>query len=218
MKKVLFLCLSVILSMACISQESDLNTELSDKRWQHGFNVLVSQSNLIYDSNMVSPIPRDQPQLSNSLGFGLGLTTEYKATKHLSARASAGLAFNGGHFSYTVVENGEPAYEKDQHFLPITLDGGFHGIVTLKEEGISPYAILGATARIPIDSTDDSTEFTASNGFISADLGIGLNAPVTHFNICPELRYSYALQGMNHALIPEKTYMHQVSLIIGFKG
>ncbi len=214
----MILCLSVILANACISQETEVDTQSTDKKWLHGFNFSINQSNLIYDFPVIPILANPEPELSNSLGFGLGVNTEYKATNHFSARVSAGLTFNGGHFTYTVVQNGEPAYERDQHFLPITLDGGIHGILTLKEEGISPYAVLGVTARIPINSSDDTTKIIAANGFVSADFGIGLHTPLTHFNIRPELRYSYALEGMYHVLIPEKTYMHQVSVIIGFNG
>ncbi|MFK7756132.1 MAG: hypothetical protein AB8B53_04290 [Flavobacteriales bacterium] len=216
MKKVMYFCLAALLPTIGFSQDS--NYQEKEKRWLSGFNFSVTQSNLIYDNEVSAPPIITSPNLTNSLGFGLGITTEYKATKHLGARVSAGLAFNGGYFTYTATENDEELFERDQHFLPVTLDAGMHGILTLKDNGASPYSVIGITARLPIDVSDDTREIPAQNGFISADFGIGFHKPLTHFNLRPELRYSYAVQGLNHVRLAQKTYMHQISLIIGLNG
>ncbi len=212
----MFLSLTAILPLFCFSQNSE--DQIKNKKWLSGFFMTVSQSYLIYDAEDTSPPLNSEPELTNSAGFGLGITSEYKATKRISARASAGLTFNGGYFTYTVTDNDQALYERDQLYLPVTLDGSIHGILTLKEEGFSPFAILGVTGRMPLNVSDDSTEIPASNGFISADLGIGFHKPFSQFNLRPELRYSYALQGLNHVLLEQKTYMHQISLIIGLNG
>jgi len=214
----MFLCLMALIPLLCFSQENSDEEDKLETRWLHGFHLAVSQSQLIYDPYSSTPLLTEIPELTDALGFGLGVNSAYRFSNRTSLRASAGLSFNGGYFTYTVVEGDEPSYLRDQNFLPITLDGGVHGIFKLKEEGTSPYAVIGVTGRLPVDNSDDPTEITAANGFTSLDLGIGLHAAFDHFNLTPELRYSYALQGLNHVRISEKTYMHQISLVIGLNG
>jgi len=218
MKKVMFLCLTAILPALCFGQETTNEKDSLDTRWLHGFHFSVSQSQLIYAPYNSSTLQTEVPNLSNSLGFGLGVNSTYQFSNLTSLRGTAGLSFNGGYFTYTVVEGNEPSYLKDQNLLPISLDGSIHGIIKLKEEGTSPYAVLGVTGRLPVGRSFDSTGLTAANGFTSLDLGIGLHTELNHFNIRPELRYSFALQGLNHVRISGKTYMHQVSLVIGLNG
>src|SRR3989338_679926 len=193
MKKVFVLA---IFSMAfSISQAQDeINPEEKPRFATFGFSVGINQSNLSIRTN-----DRTTGDITNGLGYRVGITSNLRFGDHFSLAPKAELSFNA-----TRLEQDGVNYRMN----PISLELAGHLKYKFLSGPFSPYVLAGPNARFPISSGPS----TFTNKDVALDLGAGLDIPIFRFMVSPELRYSFGIKGLMEETAFSNLKFHNIAL------
>jgi len=209
MYRIEFLLLTIMFSSSSVFSQSNLESE---KRFQSGMSLSTNYSLLNSDVNSTIRTTH------NGTGFGLGLLFQYSIDNALSLRFNPTLSINDSHVKWCDLEDDELTFERKDEVFPLSIDGILHWIWSLNKKDQGLYLITGLTGKIPLDTKTESSFSETTNPFVSVDIGLGLCIDFTVFKLCPEIRYSHAINSLNNRLTSKDLYMHQITLGLNFKG
>ena len=182
--------------------------ELPEKRFVFGFNAGLNYSNIVSDE---SPLPNNG-EISNALGYKLGVLMEYVISPNVIIAPKAELSFNNGTIDFPDAGNTPISYE----VLPVSLDVMAHVILKKAGHNFTPYALIGPNFRMPLQKSTNSAKFGSSPD-LAIDFGLGLDKAFTKFRFAPEIRYSLGLLNVNETPLLQSASLHSLSLTLNFK-
>lgn len=200
MKKVIVFALFALATGSLCAQKAASSTEDKPKFITFGFSAGINRSNLTIRTN-----DRETGDITNGLGYRMGVTSNFRFGDHFSLAPKAELSFNT-----TRLERDEISYKMN----PISLELAGHLKYKFFGGRFSPYVLAGPNARIPISS--GSTTFT--NKDVALDLGVGLDVPIFRFNVSPELRYSFGIKEMMEETAFSNIRFHHIAVVLIFSG
>lgn len=196
MKKVFVLAIFSMAFSASHAQE-EINEE-KPRFATFGISVGINQSNLSIRAN-----DRETGDITNGLGYRVGLTSNLRFGDHFSLAPKAELSFNA-----TRLEDEGVSYRMN----PISIELAGHLKYKFLSRRFSPYVLAGPNARIPISS--GPTTFT--NKDVALDLGVGLDIPIFRFMVSPELRYSFGIKGLMEETAFSNLKFHNIAIALVF--
>jgi hypothetical protein len=173
-----------------------------DKFATFGVDFGVNRSNLSFSSPQTGG-----DNITNGLGYRLGLVSNFQLTRRFSFAPKAELSFNASGLT-----SGTENYDVN----PTNLELLGHLKFKLRKGSLSPYIIVGPNARIPIGTNRDNLLPTKED--VAIDLGIGLDVPIFRKRIAPELRYSFGLTNINRNSTVSDVKYHNISLVLILAG
>jgi len=198
----------VLVPILILSLFSSYSQNKANNKLEYGFSIGVNYSNLFKESNLPP-----QLDISNGLGFTLGVLVDYKILDFLSVSPKANLTFNGGSLSQQLLTNIEKVYE----IMPVCLDFKLDFVLKKTKGKINPYFLVGPNFRLAIfEDITDPTVFPTGND-LAIDFGIGLDKTFSKFKLAPELRYSFGLLNVVRNPIIQGINLHTISLVFNFK-
>lgn len=203
MKKVLLAILHLTYTFVTQAQ---INNDPEPSKATYGFNIGVNYSNLLSNNTF-----SHSHEIDNKLGYRLGILMDYAVTDIFSFSPKAELSFNNGKYN-----SGRTSDNITYDVMPVTLDFSAHVTFDLFRKETRPYLLFGPTFRTPIPQDSDNALDTHSD--FALDIGLGLDKPLTNFNVAPELRYSAGLMEINRGEYFNAMFMHNITLVINIKG
>lgn len=167
-----------------------------------GVDFGVNRSNLSFSSPQTGG-----DNITNGLGYRLGVVSNFQITQRFSFAPKAELSFNT-----TGLNSGIENYDVN----PTNVELLGHMKFKLRRGSLSPYIIAGPNARIPIGTNRENLLPTKED--IAIDLGVGLDVPIFKKRIAPELRYSFGLTNINRDANISDIKYHNLSLVLILSG
>ena len=171
MKKVILVA-GLFISYLTVFSQSESNA--NEKRMKYGLNIGINYSNLL-DNEMLP----SNASISNDLGFRLGILADYRIFKFLSVSPKAELSFNNSKVNFTQIDGSETEYE----IMPVSLNFMTHFIFKKNNEKLIPYFFFGPNVKVPISEKSNNSMTFGTNSDFAIDFGIGVDKPLTDFNI-----------------------------------
>ena len=204
MRKIVLASAFLIIGFCSFSQEKIKE----DKKLRYGFNFGITISNLLYDEILPNSL-----SVSNDVGFSLGILANYKFNEIISVSPKTEISFNNSNIVYTNAFGDEIEYD----FMPVNLNMIVHiNFANNKSSFIHPHFFIGPNFRIPLSTKDDTISELPTSPDFAIDFGIGFNKALPHFNLIPELRYSYGLLDVNKSQDIESINFHSVTILFSF--
>jgi hypothetical protein len=202
MKKVILVVVITLTVIAGYSQKEDTGF---DQKFRFGYNIGLNCSNL----QSVDEMP-ENAEISNGVGFNLGLLMDYKITNRVLFSPKVGLSFNDS----KVIFNEQDDYK----VFPISLEIMTHMVYRFGDGNTRPYLLVGPNFRCPIpDDVKSKTNFSSAPD-LAIDFGVGIDKALPYFIFATELRYSYGLLNVNGNPAIKSLNFHNVTLAFNFKG
>lgn len=174
-----------------------------DKFATFGFDLGVNRSNLSFGSTQT-----DGDQITNGLGYRLGVVSNFQLTRRLSLAPKAELSFNASRLS-----------QEDVNYSvnPTNLELIAHAKYKFRKGRFSPYIIAGPNFRVPVNN-NIGDNIIPTREDVAIDVGIGLDVPLINFRVSPELRYSFGLKDINRDSGVSDLKYHNIALVLIFSG
>lgn len=190
------------IALTATSVFGQVKEEQKKKIATFGFNLGVNRSNLDFGSTQL-----DGDQISNGMGYRLGIISNFQFTQRFSLAPKAELSFNAAK-----LEQDGVSYKVSPNHLEFIA----HLKYKFKKEGLSPYLIAGPNFRVPVQYLKSNLVPTKEN--VAIDVGFGMDAPIFGINISPELRYSFGIGNINRDSEFSDLQYHNIALVINFSG
>lgn len=176
----------------------------ANKKMNFGFTFGVNKSQI----EPKGTIP-DILEFNNGFGFRIGLLADYNLNSHVKLRPYSALSFN----EFTVTDsNTESSVDIEQ----IQLEFGAVAVYKLTSSKLNPYFFAGPAYKHNIGPEFGAAQLREYDSFFAVDFGLGVDKPLNHFRILPEIHYSYALQDVNVFYDYPNVCFHTLSLLIHF--
>jgi len=201
MKNILF----IILILSTITGFSQ--TDETGRRINFGFNLGANYT--IVHSQESLP---NEAEISNGLGFNLGILMDYKVSKKFIFSPKVELSFNNGSINSKNSDGSFNSY----NVLPVSVNVMTHFVYKLGNSG-SFYFLAGPNFKLPVFNNSESTTDYGSNYDLAIDFGIGLEGALAYFIVAPELKYSFGLLDVNQNPMYRNINMHTISIVFSFK-
>ena len=180
------------------------------KRMIFGFNFGLNQSNIAVTKYKADFFPSESPEITNKLGFSLGILTEIELLDWLHLSPKAELIFFNGQINNPNISGITTITEINIALMP-------HVLFITKNKSL-PYIFIGPNFNLPRTKGETMvTEYFAGRTF-AMDFGLGLNLDMGYFFIAPELRYSLGTSDFLTDLSGGRAKFHNVSVLFNFKG
>lgn len=167
-----------------------------------GFDIGVNRSNLQFGETQT-----DGDQITNGLGYRLGIVSNFQFTRRFSFSPKAELSFNA-----TRLDQSNTSYNVNGTNLEFL----GHFKYKLMKSNFSPYVIAGPNLRVPLYK--DTDKYVPTKEDVAIDFGAGLDIPLKAFKLSPELRYSYGLSNITESSEFSDLQYHNISLSLIFTG
>jgi hypothetical protein len=201
MKQAIILLLITGISFTGYSQDGNS----SEQRLKLGFNFGVNYSNIQYEDVPVA----NGGEISNALGYQLGILMDYSLTERLSLNPRVEVAFNNG----IIVFPGASETQRIHEVLPVGLDIMAYLTYKFGNGKIKPYVLFGPDVKLPyLENARSTYEFTTST-IVALDFGVGLDMASENHIFSPELRYSYGLTSLATPMTKPFRF-HSISLVL----
>ncbi len=191
------IALSVIfVSIIAFGQEKE-------KFAKFGFDLGVNRSNLDFSAQS------NQGDITNGLGYRLGVLADLRISSRLSFSPKAELSFNASRLEQQGVN-----YKVN----PTNLEFMGHLKYNVLKNKFTPYLIAGPNFRMPLGAEEESNIIPTKND-LAIDIGAGLDIPMFGwFTLAPEIRYSFGLNDIedNSSSISNLRY-NNIALVLIFK-
>lgn len=165
-----------------------------------GFDLGVNRSNLQFGSTQ-----ENGDQITNGLGYRLGIVSNMQFTKRFSFLPKAEMSFNASQ-----LEQSNTSYNVNA----INLEFLGHLKYKFARGNFSPYILSGPNFRLPIDR-NESNDVPVQEGW-AIDVGAGLDIPFGVFKMAPEIRYSYGLSNITSSSNFSDLRFHNIALVLVF--
>lgn len=142
-----------------------------------GFGLGINRSNLAFSSTS------NGEQITNGMGYRLGVISEIRMGRRFSFSPKAELSFNASRLNQDDVNYNVNA---------TNLEFMGHLRYMLFRTEFSPYIIAGPNARIVLNG-ENSQNYIPTKNDVAIDVGAGLDIPLKWFTMAPEIRYSFGL-------------------------
>lgn len=212
MNKVLFTCLIVLQATPLLSQFAN---GADQKKYSYGFSLGLNYSNILYEE--LPSYFNSNVERINSLGFRIGILSDFKISNMISMAPKAELSFNGGQVSIENIHNGQVVNTSVYDIIPISAEIMTHVVFKKGDKHWKPYFFVGPNVRLPLYQPN-SNVFKRNNADVAIDFGIGAQRTFTQFHFLPELRYTFGLLDLNPDPRLESVNFHNVSLIFSVMG
>lgn len=201
MKQAILLLLITGITFAGYSQ-TDNNYK---QRLKLGFNIGINYSNVQFEDH---PTPSNG-EVSNALGYQLGILMDYSLTQRLSLNPRVEVSFNNG----TIVFPDASESQKVHEVLPVGLNIMTYLTYKIGHSKTKPYLLFGPDVKLPyLENVRSSLEFPSST-VIALDFGLGLDLSTENHIFSPELRYSFALS-RDATPLTQPFKFHSISLVL----
>lgn len=179
---------------------AEANDYDKDKFATFGFDLGVNRSNLQFGDTQTNG-----DQITNGLGYRLGIVSDFRVTKRFSIAPKAELSFNASR-----LDQSNTSYNVNATNLE------FLGHLKYKfaKGNFSPNIIAGPNFRVPLQKTQNS--FVSVKNDMAIDFGVGLDVPMGYFKMSPELRYSYGCSNITQSSQFSDLYYHNIALTLIF--
>lgn len=201
-KRAVFIILFLIVEQATFAQTVMVK---GTPKLTAGFNLGINRTSLQYESN--NTVSEEE-----KVGYRLGILAEYMISDRLFVSPKGELSFYNN--SLIVNEDKNSEYE----IMPASLEFMAHMGYKFGQSNLKPYLFIGPNFKLPLEVEEDQTNQFKTNSDLAIDFGIGLERDFIHFFFSPELRYSYGLMDVNKNPAFQNIYIHNIALVINFKG
>jgi hypothetical protein len=167
-----------------------------------GFSFGLNRSNLQFGSAQ-----QNGDQITNGLGYRLGLVSELRLGKRFVITPKADLSFNAGQVSQS---------NTDYAVSASSLELMGHLKYRFAKSNFSPYVLAGPNYRMPLNTRSDN--FVPTRNDLAIDVGMGLDIPLIGFKISPEVRYSYGLTNVTNSDAFSDLNHHNIAISLIFTG
>lgn len=205
MKNAVLLTSMLLCSIIVFSQTENSK---DDSKFRFGFNLGTNYSNL--QSKETLP---NNAEISNGIGFSLGVFMDYSITENFLFSPKLELSFYNSSVEFVNSDNSNYTYE----IFPISLNLMTHFTYKIGNGKVVPYFFAGPNLKIPISKRPDSSSEFYTNSDFGIDFGIGLENKTKYFIFAPELKYSFGLLNINQNPTLQTLNSHNISLILNFK-
>jgi hypothetical protein len=206
MKTVVLILTLLCSSLYSFSQLEDIEPIEPTKKLGFGFTLGINNSL----PKVNGTLPEDI-EFSGSIGYRIGLLAEYRFHSNFSLGPSAALSFNE-----IGITNYEPPLQITSTVDQVQLEFATHFVYKVKTQKFQPYVFVGPSCKYNLGSEFGASELLQYDTYLALDFGLGLDHPMKHFRILPELHYSYALQDVNVQFGAPNVYIHTLSLLLHF--
>ncbi len=183
----------------CVSSEARAS---KGKFLTFGFDLGINRSDLKFGD-----VQSNGDQITNGMGYRLGIISNLQFTKKFSFAPKAELSFNA-----TRLDKSNTSYNVNG----VNLEFIGHFKYNLFKSGFTPYLLTGPNFRVPLNNQEE--EFVPTKEDIALDFGIGLDIPLRNFKVSPELRYSYGLMNITESESYSDLKYNNISLVLVFTG
>lgn len=190
-----------------MSAQRNLTNEV--RKVKYGVNAGLNLTKLNFKEDQVLSSAE-----SEALGFRFGVLAEYYLSHRVCFSPKAELAFyqnelfivnsDGVGIQYAVMPI---AYELKAHFN--------YALSASKQE---LYLFIGPSYSKSLWYGSKESEEIGTKSTLAVDVGIGYEKKLNSFFFAPELRYSHGLQDVNKSSEMKSIYLHNISLLVNFKG
>ncbi len=181
----------------------------SDSKFKFGFNIGTNYANL----QSKEALPANS-EISNGLGFNLGLLMDYSITDKFTISPKAELAFYNSSVDFVGSDNAKDSYD----VFPYSMNFMTHFAYKIgNNDNALPYIFVGPNLRIPVANKPDSSSDFTTGYDVAIDFGIGLEKVLKHFIFAPELKYSYGMLDVNQNPVLQTLNFHSVALVLNLK-
>ena len=205
MKNAVLLTSMLLCSIIVFSQTENSK---DDSKFRFGFNLGTNYSNL--QSKETLP---NNAEISNGIGFSLGVFMDYTISKNFLFSPKSELSFYNSSVEFVNSDNSNYTYE----IFPISLNFMTHFVYRFGNSKVVPYFFAGPNLKIPISKKPESSSEFYTNSDFAIDFGIGLENRTKYFIFAPELKYSFGLLNINQNPTLQTLNFHNISLILNFK-
>lgn len=167
-----------------------------------GFSFGLNRSNLQFGAAQ-----ENGDQITNGLGYRLGVVSELRLGKRFVITPKADLSFNAGQ-----VNQSNTNYDVSASSLELM----GHLKYRFAKSNFSPYVLAGPNYRIPLSTRSDNVVPTRND--LAIDVGLGLDIPLIGFKISPEVRYSYGLTNVTNSESFSDLNHHNIAVSLIFTG
>lgn len=205
MKTVILFMALVFCSFSILAQAEN---ESEEGKFRFGFNVGTNYS-------MVNPVstPKANYEISNGIGFNLGILMDYSVNENFIISPKSELSFHNSSLDFINPNDSRYTY----NILPVSLNIMTHFKYKIAGKKHEPYILAGPNFKIPLSqNTNSDTGFNTTSDF-AIDFGIGLENKLKHFIFAPELRYSFGLLNINTNPALRSLNLHSILLVLNFK-
>ena len=173
-----------------------------------GINAGVNYANLSPDGLLPT-----NAELSNGVGFSLGILMDYSITGKLSISPKSEIAF----FNSSIESVGAARPDLPYNVFSATVNLMTHLVYKMGNGNSGPYLLAGPNFKIPISERPELSSSFYTNSDFAIDFGIGLENSLPKFIFAPELRYSFGLGNVNQNPTLNPLNFHNVTLVLNFK-
>jgi hypothetical protein len=199
--------LFTVLIFCSLSLKAQSESNLEESKFRFGFNLGANYS-------MIKPVntPTANYEISNGIGFNLGVVMDYSVTDNFIISPKTELAFHNGSMEFRNNNGSKYTYE----VLPISLNIMTHFKYKITGKKHIPYIFVGPNLKIPLSRNPTINTAYKTSYDIALDFGIGIENKVKNFIFAPELRYSYGLLNINGNPSLKGLKFHSISLVLNF--
>lgn len=165
-----------------------------------GFDLGGNRSNLKFGETQ-----ENGDQITNGLGYRLGIVSNFQFTRRFSFAPKAELSFNASR-----LDQSNTSYNVNA----VNLEFLGHLKYKFAKGNFSPYLLSGPNFRVPIQQ-GESNEIPVQEDW-AIDLGAGLDIPLGAFKMSPEIRYSYGLKNITESNSFGDLRFHNIALVLVF--
>lgn len=205
MKNGVLVAALLLFYFSVFSQETE---DQSTRKVRFGFNLSANYSNLY--SNDALPI---DAEISNGLGFGLGVLMDYQISDQFALSPKADLSFYNSSVNYPTGEGATARYD----VFPAAVNVMVHAAYKMGKNERRPYFFAGPNFRMPVSRNSGETSTFETTPDLAIDLGFGLDNKLKHFVFAPELKYSFGFMNVNNNPILQSLTFHSITLVLNFK-
>lgn len=205
MKNVVLLTAMLLSAFLATAQEEANNEE---RKIRFGFNFGAHYSNL-YSHNSLP----ENAEISNGIGFGLGVLMDYSISEKFMISPKSELSFYNSSVDFAHNEGDIGRYE----VFPAAVNVMVHFAYKTGKGKVLPYFFAGPNYRIPVSLKNKETTSFNTNPDFAVDFGFGLENRLQHFIFAPELKYSFGFLNVNQSPLLQNLSFHTISLVLNFK-
>lgn len=199
-KKAVFIIILLFVNESTKAQEE---VKPETKKAIYGFNFGINRTSLDYES-------KNSIKENREVGFRLGILAEYKLSSNLFFSPKTELSFN-----QNLLEINESV---EYDVMPISTEIMAHFAYKFSGSELRPYILFGPNFKIPFGGEEETTSEFKTSPDLALDFGIGFERNFKYFFFAPELRYSYGLMDINKNPLLNAVYLHNLTLVLNFKG
>lgn len=186
----------------------DAQCQTGHSKTRFGFSLGLHYSNILH-------LPDDPgfAQTDNGLGFRMGVLADVPINAWMAFVPKAELALSSGSVLLTGVDGNVNPYD----IRALAAELAPHMVFRPEGKRTMPYFLLGPNVRLPFHGENSTTSFR-TGWDVALDLSIGLEQVFRRLALAPELRYSVGLMDINQQPQLQSVQLHNVSLVLHFKG